>query len=370
MNVSDFGKYLGVPSVFSRSKTKDLAYILDRTWKAVQGWKRSLFSLAGKETLIKSVGQAIPSYAMSVFRFPKKLCEDISRNFARFWWGSNENKKKMHWCSWDKLCLPKSLGGLNFRDLEGFNKALVAKQVWRLMAFPNSLVARFIKSLYFRNCSILEAEEGKSSSYIWKSLIWGRDLLRKGLRFRLGNGEKIAMFDDPWIPKENTFKPICINRNFWNEKVVDFISPSGDWNIMKLEQAVLSCDVEEIRKIPINKNLEDRMIWHYDKLGKYTVKSGYKLFIKEKIDGISPSSNIMSKVWNSIWNLKVPPKIKHFFWKALNNIFPTKINLKNRGVDNNLLCPVCSNYSETTDHILFKCKELMRFGLIPLTVLF
>ncbi|MDO7987362.1 reverse transcriptase domain-containing protein, partial [Sweet potato little leaf phytoplasma] len=72
-NVTDFGNYLGVPSVFSRSKSKDFSYILDRIWKVVQGWKRSLFSIAGKEILIKSIGQAIPSYAMSVFQFPKKL---------------------------------------------------------------------------------------------------------------------------------------------------------------------------------------------------------------------------------------------------------------------------------------------------------
>lgn len=36
--------------------------------------------------------------------------------------------------------------------------------------------------------------------------MWGRDLLTKGLRFRIGNDEKTFMFNDPWIPKENTFK--------------------------------------------------------------------------------------------------------------------------------------------------------------------
>lgn len=41
--VEDFGKYLGVPSVFSRSKAKDFSYILEKIWNSVQGWKRSLF---------------------------------------------------------------------------------------------------------------------------------------------------------------------------------------------------------------------------------------------------------------------------------------------------------------------------------------
>lgn len=196
-NVEDFGKYLGIPSVLSRNKSKDFSYVVDRIWRSIKGWKRSFFSIAGKEVLIKSIGQTIPSYAMSIFRFPKKLCEEITRGFARFWWGSNSTSRKIHWCKWDKLCLPKSLGGLNFRDIEGFNQSLVAKQVWRIFSNPNSLVVKFLKSIYFENTNILEASVGRHSSYLWKSLLWGRDLLIKGMRYRVGNGESIAMFKNP-----------------------------------------------------------------------------------------------------------------------------------------------------------------------------
>lgn len=55
------------------------------------------FSIAGKAILInkkKSIGQAIPSYVMSILKFPKKLCDEITKKFARFWWGSKDNKKK------------------------------------------------------------------------------------------------------------------------------------------------------------------------------------------------------------------------------------------------------------------------------------
>lgn len=79
--------------------------------------------------------------------------------------------------------------------------------------------------------------------------------------------------------------------------------------------------------------------------------------MKSKMDGISSSSNPMSKIWNSLWNLKNPPKTKHFCWKALNNTLPTKVNLKYRGIDTSLVCPSCSNYVETTDHILFQCDH-------------
>ncbi|KAK2648867.1 hypothetical protein Ddye_016356 [Dipteronia dyeriana] len=62
-------------------------------------------------------------------RLPKTLIEEIYRLSARFWLdGGNENKRKMHWCSWDRLCKPKRDGGLRFRDLETFNRALLANQ--------------------------------------------------------------------------------------------------------------------------------------------------------------------------------------------------------------------------------------------------
>lgn len=77
--VNDFGKYLGVPSVLTNTKSRDFNFVLEKIWKSVQGWKRSLFSIGSKDILIKSIGQAIPSYMMSVFKFPKKPCDRIMK---------------------------------------------------------------------------------------------------------------------------------------------------------------------------------------------------------------------------------------------------------------------------------------------------
>lgn len=86
--------------------------------------------------------------------------------------------------------------------------------------------------------------------------------MAKGIRFRLGKGNNFNMFKDPWIPKELSFKPVCIDRSVWDEKVCDFISPSGVWNISKLNNSVLIDDIDIIRKIHFNPNLDDKLIWH------------------------------------------------------------------------------------------------------------
>lgn len=58
-----------------------------------------------------------------------------------------------------------------------------------------------------------------------------------------------------------------------NNKVADFITHSGSWDLEKLRRAVVNFDIDSI-SIPINKDLEDKLIWHYDRIGGTLSKAG------------------------------------------------------------------------------------------------
>ena len=60
---------------------------------------------------------------------------------TRFWWGQRGLERKVHWLGKNHLIRRKSEGGMGFRELSLFNMALLARQGWRLVQYPDSLVS-------------------------------------------------------------------------------------------------------------------------------------------------------------------------------------------------------------------------------------
>ncbi|KAH9657474.1 putative reverse transcriptase/RNA-dependent DNA polymerase [Citrus sinensis] len=189
----------------------------------------------GKKILIKAVAQSVPTYDMSVFKILLGVCDDMQRTIVKFWWGSTKEKRNIHWSRWELMSQAKIRGGLGFKDLSCFNQVLVAKQGWRIMQAPDSLVARILKA-------------------------------------------------SNWIPRPTTFKPIIPPSLPSETLVADLIDENNYWKESSIYGSFEKEDADAILQIPLpRKQNEDKLIWHYDRRGQYLVKSGYQLVVPKKV---------------------------------------------------------------------------------------
>jgi hypothetical protein len=109
--------YLELPAPVGHSNNKTFTRIQGCVNKRLEGWKEKFLSQVGKEILIKTVIQAIPTYDMSVFPLPKTLCNALNSLMTRLWWGSQHNGNMVYWMSWEMMGVSKKMGGMGFRDL-------------------------------------------------------------------------------------------------------------------------------------------------------------------------------------------------------------------------------------------------------------
>lgn len=59
----------------------------------------------------------------------------------------------------------------------------------------------------------------------------GRDLLERGMRWRVGDGKTIKIYNDRWIPRPTDFKILSPPNLGVNATVDSLVSPTGGWNM-------------------------------------------------------------------------------------------------------------------------------------------
>jgi hypothetical protein len=141
-----------------------------------------------------------------------------------------------------------------------------------------------------------------SGSFSWCSILHGRDLLKAGLIWRIGNGPRADIWTSNWIPREGAQQPLGLKTNAPREeikKVSDLIREWGhEWDEAKLAQYFYEFDVDDIKNISIGgHDMEDCPAWNFTKNGVFYVRSVYHLQmnIRRQKEAQSESSRSMQE---------------------------------------------------------------------------
>ena len=251
---------------------------------------------------------------------------------------------------------------MGFRDMSHFNDAFLAKQAWRLLHNKETLFYKVFKAKFFPNHSLLEAKESSSGSYAWKSILHGRDVVPDGACWRVGNGKSIKIWQHHWLPRKHPTKVLSPMVETMEEATVDCLIDEGTrkWNVEMIDGIFAPQEAEEIKNIPLaRKDTEDYLFWPLENDGSYSCKTGYQ-FLKEDEVGhqVAMQQDHEKGLWNKIWALDCPNKVRNLIWRACHNSLPSKCNLFRRRIISEQCCDCCKAENEDTVHVVWSCRML------------
>ena len=153
-----------------------------------------------------------------------------------------------------------------------FSMALLAKQAWRLLHHTHSLFYRVYKAKYFPNCSFLEAEVGHNPSYVWRSLLAARDIIRAGSQWKVGG--TVKKLEWQWIIGWHTSR--FLQSNMLVSELID--EDTGQWNRQKVQELFAPSTRFEILAIPLNAlHRRDELEWKENRARSFSVKDAYQV---------------------------------------------------------------------------------------------
>lgn len=193
----------------------------------------------------------------------------------------------------------------------------------------------------------------------------GREVLRKGLIRRVGDGMKTEVWHDNWIEGTISMRPLGSLTDNSIHLVADLIDPvSGQWKEELIRNTFYTPDAEAILAMPRARRMqEDFWAWAWDTKGIYSVKSAYRVLADAQVDDqISEGTSRNSEnEWKTLWKLRVLPKIRVFWWRVARGMLPCYGELHRRHIKTKANCPLCGCEEETLYHSLLMCDHARKF---------
>ena len=91
----------------------------------------------------------------------------------------------------------------------------------------------FVKGLANYIKYVLNTIDSNHGSYAWKSLLKGREVIRRGARWRIGTRDVVSIWNDAWLPSlvhPRILSPVV--TDYFDSSAKSLIFPSSNsWNL-------------------------------------------------------------------------------------------------------------------------------------------
>lgn len=109
-----------------------------------------------------------------------------------------------------------------------------------------------------------------------------QQLVKDGVRWRVGNGANIHIWEDRWLPSPSMYKitspRMFLHADTWVQDLIN--ATTTEWKATIIEALFLPHEVDVIKSMPISSRLPpDKLIWTETRNGLFMVRSAYKLAV-------------------------------------------------------------------------------------------
>lgn len=108
---------------------------------------------------------------------------------------------------------------------------------------------------------------------MWRSTLSSKELLQRGVRKNVGDGQNIDIWKDNWIPDKENERITTRKPQNCQLIIVHELMKKGRWNEDLMRTLFNKEDCNEVRKIPISEyGAKDRLLWAFSCSGKRDAK--------------------------------------------------------------------------------------------------
>lgn len=180
------------------------------------------------------------------------------------------------------------------------NKALLAKQFWRLTQNENSLLCEWTISKYFKGDLESLSKYTSQPSPAWRSIGANMALIRSHLWWHINSGHQASLNSNFW------WKPI-VQASASSSTVHSLIDHSAaDWDHTQLRNLFSTSIHQQIRMLTFSLfDRRDQLIWKLAVDGLYSVFLGYHQLLTQQ----EASSFLTISNFSVNWEWRSPPQI-------------------------------------------------------------